>query len=89
MDAAVDAGTGQFELNEEQRAIQEMAQGFAADRVAPNALDWDRRKYFPADGSSPSQRAASVRKKCPLEKISTSSPTARTRFTTRSARAAI
>ncbi|RUZ73326.1 acyl-CoA dehydrogenase, partial [Mesorhizobium sp. M7A.F.Ca.US.003.02.2.1] len=49
MDAAVDASTSQFELNEEQRAIQEMAQAFAADRVAPNALDWDRNKHFPAD----------------------------------------
>ncbi|TPJ80111.1 isobutyryl-CoA dehydrogenase [Mesorhizobium sp. B2-6-2] len=49
MDAAVDAGTGQFELNEEQRAIQEMARAFAADRVAPNALDWDKAKHFPAD----------------------------------------
>ncbi|MDX8444833.1 isobutyryl-CoA dehydrogenase [Mesorhizobium captivum] len=49
MDAAVDAGTGQFELTEEQRAIQEMADAFAADRVAPNALDWDRAKHFPAD----------------------------------------
>ena len=37
MDAAVDASTSQFELNEEQRAIQEMAQAFAADRVAPHA----------------------------------------------------
>ena len=35
MDAAVDAGTSQFELNEDQRAIQEMAEAFAADRVAP------------------------------------------------------
>ncbi|MBZ9996695.1 isobutyryl-CoA dehydrogenase [Mesorhizobium sp. BH1-1-4] len=49
MDAAVDASTSQFELNEEQRAIQEMAQAFAADRVAPNALDWDRGKHFPTD----------------------------------------
>ncbi|RVD50574.1 MAG: acyl-CoA dehydrogenase [Mesorhizobium sp.] len=49
MDAAVDASTSQFELTEEQRAIQEMAQAFAADRVAPNALDWDRRKHFPTD----------------------------------------
>lgn len=47
MDAAIDATSGQFELNEDQRAIQEMAQGFAADRVAPNALDWDRDKVFP------------------------------------------
>lgn len=49
MDAAVDAGTSQFELNEDQRAIQQMAEAFAADRVAPNALDWDRNKHFPAD----------------------------------------
>ena len=49
MDAAVDRGTGQFELNSDQRAIQEMAQAFAADRVAPHALEWDKAKYFPAD----------------------------------------
>lgn len=49
MDAAVDASTSQFELNEDQRAIQEMAGAFAADRVAPNALDWDRNKHFPAE----------------------------------------
>lgn len=47
MDAATDATSGQFELNEDQRAIQEMARGFAADRVAPHALDWDREKMFP------------------------------------------
>ena len=40
---------GQFDLNEDQRAIQEMAEAFAADRVAPNALDWDRNRHFPAD----------------------------------------
>lgn len=49
MDAAVDATAGQFELNEDQRAIQEMTRSFAADRVAPFALDWDREKYFPAN----------------------------------------
>ncbi len=49
MDAAVDASTSQFELTEEQRAIQEMAEAFAADRVAPHALEWDRDKHFPAD----------------------------------------
>ncbi|PTE09183.1 isobutyryl-CoA dehydrogenase [Mesorhizobium helmanticense] len=49
MDAAADASTSQFELNEDQRAIQEMAAAFAADRVAPCALDWDRNKHFPAD----------------------------------------
>jgi alkylation response protein AidB-like acyl-CoA dehydrogenase len=49
MDAAIDATAGQFELNEDQRAIQAMAEAFAADRVAPNALEWDRNKHFPAD----------------------------------------
>jgi alkylation response protein AidB-like acyl-CoA dehydrogenase len=49
MDAAVDAGAGQFELTEDQRAIRDMAESFAAERVAPNALDWDKRRHFPAD----------------------------------------
>jgi hypothetical protein len=43
-------------------------------------------KYFPASVSRLSQRAASTRKKCPLEKISTLSLISRTRVTTRSAR---
>ncbi len=47
MDAAIDATSGQFELNEDQRAIQEMARSFATDRVAPHALEWDRDKIFP------------------------------------------
>ena len=45
------------------------------------------RKYLPATGSRPSQRAANTRRKCPLEKSSTSPPMARTRRITRSARA--
>jgi len=49
MDAAVDTHAQQFELTEDQRAIQEMAQAFAGDRVAPYALEWDKAKYFPAD----------------------------------------
>lgn len=47
MDAAVDAG--QFELTAEQRAIQEMSQAFAAERVAPFALEWDKARHFPDD----------------------------------------
>ena len=43
------ADQNQFELNEDQLAIQEMARGFAADRVAPHALQWDRDKHFPID----------------------------------------
>ena len=38
-----------FDLNEEQRAIQEMARGFADDNLAPNALEWDETGHFPAD----------------------------------------
>jgi hypothetical protein len=49
MDAAVDPTAGQFDLNEDQRAIQEMAEAFAQDRVAPNALEWDKQRHFPAD----------------------------------------
>ena len=48
MDAAIDATASQFDLNEDQRAIQEMTAGFAADRVAPYALDWDRERFFPS-----------------------------------------
>ncbi|MFK0685143.1 isobutyryl-CoA dehydrogenase [Ochrobactrum sp. BD67] len=46
MDAA---DQNQFELNEEQLAIQDMARAFASDRVAPDALQWDRDKHFPVD----------------------------------------
>lgn len=38
-----------FELTQEQRAIQEMAAGFAADRLAPDAVRWDLEKHFPVD----------------------------------------
>jgi alkylation response protein AidB-like acyl-CoA dehydrogenase len=40
---------GQFELNADQRAIQEVAEAFAADRVAPHALQWDLDRFFPRD----------------------------------------
>ena len=39
----------QFDLNEDQRAIQDMASAFAADRVAPHALEWDRKRELPLD----------------------------------------
>lgn len=48
MDAATEKA-GQFELNEDQRAIREMTEAFAAERVAPYALDWDRERFFPAN----------------------------------------
>jgi alkylation response protein AidB-like acyl-CoA dehydrogenase len=39
----------QFALSEDQRAIAEMARGFARDQLRPHALDWDARKHFPID----------------------------------------
>jgi alkylation response protein AidB-like acyl-CoA dehydrogenase len=48
MDAATPAAA-QFELNEDQRAIQEMTASFAAEKVAPFALEWDKERYFPSD----------------------------------------
>jgi alkylation response protein AidB-like acyl-CoA dehydrogenase len=39
----------QFDLTEEQRAIQEMAQRFTADAITPNAAAWDEAHHFPRD----------------------------------------
>ncbi len=38
-----------FELSDDQRAIQEMAQRFAAEELAPHAAEWDESKHFPVD----------------------------------------
>ncbi|MET7246536.1 acyl-CoA dehydrogenase family protein [Methylobacterium sp. EM32] len=38
-----------FTLPEDQIAIRDMARSFAAERIAPHALDWDERKHFPLD----------------------------------------
>jgi alkylation response protein AidB-like acyl-CoA dehydrogenase len=38
-----------FSLTEEQVAIQEMARGFAADNLAPKAIEWDETGHFPID----------------------------------------
>jgi len=38
-----------FGLSEGQTAIQEMAAAFAAEELAPHAVDWDQRKFFPVD----------------------------------------
>lgn len=38
-----------FELSEEQQAIQDMAISFANDRLAPNAMEWDANGHFPVD----------------------------------------
>ena len=36
-----------FDLTEEQRAFQELARGFARERLAPNAAEWDEHGFFP------------------------------------------
>jgi alkylation response protein AidB-like acyl-CoA dehydrogenase len=38
-----------FALSDEQIAIREMAEGFAAEEIAPNAIEWDQNKHFPID----------------------------------------
>ncbi|SDG39461.1 isobutyryl-CoA dehydrogenase [Thalassobaculum litoreum] len=38
-----------FQFNEEQRAIQDMARSFAAERLTPNAAEWDETAHFPVD----------------------------------------
>ncbi|MCM8730407.1 acyl-CoA dehydrogenase family protein [Hephaestia sp. GCM10023244] len=37
----------QFDLTDDQRAIQEMARKFTADRITPNAAEWDEKHLFP------------------------------------------
>ena len=39
----------QFELTDEQRQIQEMAQKFTADEITPHAAEWDENHHFPRD----------------------------------------
>jgi alkylation response protein AidB-like acyl-CoA dehydrogenase len=38
-----------FSLNEDQIAIREMAQEFATEKLAPDAVRWDEEKHFPVD----------------------------------------
>src|SRR6187402_2066701 len=39
----------QFDLTEDQLAIQEMAQRFTADMITPHAAAWDEQHHFPRD----------------------------------------
>jgi alkylation response protein AidB-like acyl-CoA dehydrogenase len=39
----------QFDLTEDQRAIQDMARKFTADAITPNAAEWDEKHIFPRD----------------------------------------
>ncbi|MCF8503372.1 MAG: isobutyryl-CoA dehydrogenase [Caulobacter sp.] len=38
-----------FSLSDDQRAIQEMAQAFARDELAPHSAKWDEESHFPVD----------------------------------------
>jgi alkylation response protein AidB-like acyl-CoA dehydrogenase len=38
-----------FALTEDQRSIREMAQAFAADKLAPHSARWDAERYFPVE----------------------------------------
>ena len=38
-----------FSLNEDQRAIQDMARNFTADQITPNAEAWDEEKVWPTN----------------------------------------
>jgi alkylation response protein AidB-like acyl-CoA dehydrogenase len=38
-----------FELTEDQRAVEEVARRFAAERLAPYAADWDANEHFPVE----------------------------------------
>src|SRR6201986_5218942 len=38
-----------FELTEDQRAVQDAARRFAAERLAPFAAEWDATEHFPVD----------------------------------------
>lgn len=46
---AITERDNQFDLNADQRAIKEMSDAFAAEKVAPFALEWDRERHFPED----------------------------------------
>jgi len=39
----------QFALTEDQTAIRDMALSFAAENLAPKAVEWDQKKHFPVD----------------------------------------
>jgi alkylation response protein AidB-like acyl-CoA dehydrogenase len=38
-----------FALNDDQITIRDMAREFAAERLAPHALEWDEKRHFPVD----------------------------------------
>ncbi len=38
-----------FALHDDHRAIVEMAEAFSREEIAPHALEWDEKKFFPVD----------------------------------------
>ena len=49
MDALVDAEARPFSLSMDQRSMREMVTEFAAERLAPHALEWDEKRHLPLD----------------------------------------
>ncbi len=41
--------TNQFDLTEDQLAIQDMARKFTADAITPHAAEWDEKTHYPVD----------------------------------------
>ena len=41
--------SNQFDLTDDQREIQELARRFTADRITPNAAEWDEKHIFPRE----------------------------------------
>src|SRR3546814_17178415 len=41
--------TDQFQLTDDQLAIQDMARKFTADRITPFAAEWDEKHQYPVD----------------------------------------
>lgn len=41
--------SNQFDLNEDQLAIQDMARKFTADAITPHAAEWDEKCHYPVD----------------------------------------
>src|ERR1051326_3828796 len=38
-----------FSLTEDQRAVEDTARRFAADKLAPSAAEWDEKEFFPVE----------------------------------------
>ena len=49
MDALAEPFAPPFALSQDQRSMRDMVLDFAAERLAPHALDWDERKHLPLD----------------------------------------